>query len=125
MTQSSSKPVMYRRLNPDLRVHDAYTTTDYVNERERIIFTRFRLCSHHLKVETKRWARIDADKRVCDCGGDVQDEPPVLFDCPKTEDIRQLFGVNYETYQDVGSLMNEMSVHQLISFVSKCMKHFT
>ena len=125
MTQNSSKAVMYRRLNPDLSVHEAYTSNVYVNERERMIFTRFRLCSHHLKVETGRWARIEADKRVCDCGGGVQDEPHVLFDCPKTEDVRRLFGVNYETYQDVGSLMNGMRVHELVSFVYNCMKHFT
>ena len=45
--QASTKATTYRDLNPDLSVHAVYTSSEYINERER-----FRLCSHHLKVET-------------------------------------------------------------------------
>jgi hypothetical protein len=45
--QTSTKATTYRDLNPDLSVHAVYTSNEYINERER-----FRLCSHHLKVET-------------------------------------------------------------------------
>ena len=102
---TSSKATMYKRLNPDLALHEAYTTSEYVNERERLAFTRFRLSSHHLKIETGRWARIDADGRLCNCGHGVQDESHVLFVCPKTANIRERFGVNDEVFSDVGELM--------------------
>ena len=123
-TQNSSKAKMYKSLNPQLSVHEVYTTKEYMNERERIIFSRFRLCSHHLKIETGRWARIDAANRVCDCGGGVQDESHVLFECKKTEDVRRLYGVDNGNFQDIGVLMNTMDVHKLVSFVYSCMKIF-
>ena len=65
--QTSSKAVTYKSINPSLSLHAAYTTSDYIDERERLVFTRFRLSSHHLKIETGRWARIEVEKRVCDC----------------------------------------------------------
>ncbi len=61
---------------------------------------------------------------MCDCGGGIQDESHVLFDCVKTEGVRQIFGVNNGIYQDIGELMNEMEVQSLVSFVNICMKFF-
>ena len=61
---------------------------------------------------------------MCDCGGGVQDESHVLFDCTKTEDVRRLYGVDNGTFQDIGVLMNTMDVHKLVSFVYSCMKNF-
>ena len=121
---TSSKATMYKRLNPDLALHEAYTTSEYVNERERLAFTRFRLSSHHLKIETGRWARIDADDRLCNCGHGVQDESHVLFVCPKTANIRERFGVNDEVFGDIGQLMCSMEVHKLVTFIFECMKLF-
>ena len=122
--QTSTKATTYKNLNPDLSVHAVYTSNEYINERERLIFTRFRQCSHHLKVETGRWARIERARRLCDCGGGIQDESHVLFDCVKTEGVRQIFGVNDGSYQDIGELMNEMEVQSLVAFVNNCMKFF-
>ena len=54
----------------------------------------------------------------------MQDESHVLFDCVKTEGVRQLFGVNYGSYEDIGELMTEMDAQTLVSFVHNCMKFF-
>ena len=78
-TQNTSKAITYRSINPELTVHKAHTAKEYIDERDRLSFTRFRLSSHHLKIETGRWARIEAENRVCDCGGGIQDEHHVLF----------------------------------------------
>ena len=111
-------------INPDLSLHKAYTTTEYVNERERLVFTKFRLSSHHLKIETGRRARIAADDRICDCGQGVQDECHVLFACPKSASVRQRFGVNDGVYGDIGEFMSTMEVHALVTFVYECMRIF-
>ena len=121
--QDTSKARTYREINPELTTHKAYTTREYINERERLTFTKFRLSSHHLKIETGRWARIDVEDRVCDCGGGVQDEQHVLFSFPKTESERTQFGVDVGV-ANVGELMDGMDVHELVSFVHCCMKHF-
>ncbi len=36
------------------------------SEFKRIVYTRFRLSAHNLKVETGRWARLPREERVCD-----------------------------------------------------------
>ena len=120
--QTSSKATTYKSINPNLSLHSVYTSNSYISERERLVFTRFRLSSHHLKVETGRWARIEAANRVCDCGNGIQDESHVLLHCLKTGAVREKFGVSDETFQDIGDLMNSMEVNQLISFVYNCMK---
>ena len=123
-TQNTSKAKTYRTINPELSVHSAYTSREYIDERERLSFTRFRLSSHHLKIETGRWARINVENRLCDCGKGIQDEPHVLFHCGKTEGDRRIFGVDGEVTSDIGALMCKMEVHKLVSFVHCCMKHF-
>ena len=67
-TKNTSKARTYRMINPNMTVHKAYTSQEYMDERERSGFTRFRCGSHHLKIETRRWARIEAENRVCNCG---------------------------------------------------------
>ena len=124
ITQNTSKAATYKQINPDLSVHSVYTTDKYVDERKRLVFTRFRLSSHRLKIETGRWARIEAQNRVCDCGGGIQDESHVLFECPKTNGERALYRVDGAN-TDIGVLMGSMNVHELVPFVYNCMQHFT
>ena len=88
------------------------------------MFTKLSLCSHHLKIETGRWARIDVEDRLCECGGGIQDESHVLLSCPKTEHIRAQFNVTQEEYATLGVLMDEMDVDDVVSFVYSCMKIF-
>ena len=49
-------------LNPDLEYDSMY------DERKRMDFSRLRLSSHRLAVETGRWSRVPADRRLCACG---------------------------------------------------------
>ena len=151
-TLDSSKVRTYKEINPELSVHPVYTSKDYINERERLSFTRFRLSSHHLKIETGRWARIDVENRVCDCGNGLQDERHALFLCERTENERIRFNVGRRTIVEgsveetvvegsvegsfegsvegtlvagsVGELMKGMNVHELVSFVHCCMAKF-
>ena len=108
----------------DIKYPRHFLPLKYIEERERLSFTRFRLSSHHLKIETGRWARINVENRLCDCGKGIQDEPHVLFHCGKTEGDRRIFGVDGEVTSDIGALMCKMEVHKLVSFVHCCMKHF-
>ena len=61
---------------------------------------------------------------MCGCGNGVQDEQHVLFRCPKTENERRKVGLQDGAYNDIGALMGEMDVHDLVSFVHNCMNHF-
>ena len=122
-TQDTSKARTYKEINPEMKVHNVYKSTEYINERERLSFTRFRLSSHHLKIETGRWARIEVEERLCDCGNGIQDERHVLLTCLKTESERRRYGIGEDT-ENVGALMEMMNVHDLVSFVHSCMKHF-
>ena len=61
-----TKFVNYRtNLNPDLSTHNVYGKTVYIPDYLRISFTRMRLMSHRLKIETGRWSRIPTEGRVC------------------------------------------------------------
>ena len=82
------------------KVHNVYKSDEYINERERIIFTRFKLSSHNLNIEKGKMSRIDRENRLYDCGL-VQDEPHVLLYCPKTDGVRQRFNVYLEQYPNI------------------------
>ena len=87
---SKTKMKTYLKLNPNLSVYPVYqlcnaTIPDYL----RTEFSRFRLSSHRLKIETGRWARLPPEERLCLCGK-IQDEEHVLLECVLTEHIRDL-----------------------------------
>ena len=124
LTERGTKAETYRLLNPELKVHPVYTSKNYIDERARICFTRLRLSSHSLKVETGRWSRIAREERLCRCGGSIEDEEHVLLRCPETDGAREKFHVNREEYTDVGRLMNNLDVNVLIPFVDCCMRVF-
>ena len=130
-TLDTSKVRTYKEINPELSVHPVYTSKEYINERERLSFTKFRLSSHHLKIETGRWARIEVENRVCDCGNGIQNEHHALFVCSRTESERRRFNVSGGTGDEgtvvagtVGELMKVMDVHELVSFVHYCLAKF-
>ena len=94
-SSTSTKRVTYKQLNTTLESPKIYAGR--VPEYKRIQYTRFRLSSHRLRVETGRWLRTDRDERVCDCvEGGVQDEHHALLTCAKTQDIRDKFGVSHD-----------------------------
>ena len=91
-----SKYVMYKMVNPSLSVHNVYKRggNEYVREYLRVSFTRVRLSSHRLMIETGRWSRIPRENRLCACGV-IQDEAHVIQVCPNVGHIRLwVIGVN-------------------------------
>jgi len=113
--EEGSKALAYKDVNPDLNVHRIYTTKDYVQEWKRINFTRFRLGSHNLKIETGRWARIDREERLCECG-EVQDELHVIVECRKSARIREKYNLQEDSLKDV---MKHPAIVEIIYEVMK------
>ena len=74
--------------NPNLSMPDMYK--QYIMpEYQRVVYTRFRLSSHNLKIETRRWSRIQREHRTCTCThGGVQDEEHVIMHCTKLNELR-------------------------------------
>ena len=124
MNENGSKAVTYRSLNPELKLHPIYYSKEYIDERARLTFTKLRLSSHSLKVETGRWSRIALENRVCGCGTGVENEEHVLLSCPKTDFARKKFDVRSDVYTNVGVLMDSLDVNVLVPFVDCCMKVF-
>ena len=88
-TSNRSKFVTYRTINPKFDVHSVYFAKDcsFPPEAYRISFSRIRLSSHNLRIETGRWSRIPRDLRLCPCGA-IQDEEHVLAQCQSTQHLR-------------------------------------
>ena len=77
VVSTSSRMFTYRTMNPGLNIHDIYVNGG-IPEHARIAFTRIRLSSHRLKIETDRWSCIEQDARLCTCGH-VRTEEHVLL----------------------------------------------
>ena len=77
-------------------VHDIYLKKCFISETHRIAFTRFRVSSHSLAIETVRWnrrgrGRLPIEERLCTCG-QVQSEQHVISDCTISQHIRDQYG---------------------------------
>ena len=85
-----TKSVIYRSLNPNLETHHIYHATHFIPEYERLVFTRIRLQSHYLKVETDRWKipPIPYENRICFCNNGVQNEKHIIESCIISQIIR-------------------------------------
>ena len=88
LESTSTRMTTYREFNQNVARHRMYEAN--VPENERIAFTRIRLGSHRLKIETGRWSRIPETERLCTCGS-VQTEKHVLLDCPESNSLREHF----------------------------------
>ena len=94
----SSKRRFYKSVNPDLETHDIYKDKHSINEFHRMSFTRLRLSSHSLAVETGRWNRqggnpLPLEERVCSCGEGIQTERHVIEVCSLTQGVRSRYRV--------------------------------
>ena len=90
-TSQRTRAMTYCQMNPELVVHPMYLSKDIIDDDFRIAFTRFRLSSHRLKIETGRLARIPREQRLCQCGA-IQSEKHVLCECTLVGDIRTAYG---------------------------------
>ena len=88
LESESSRRKTYCEFNPGITRHPIYKES--VPEYERIAFTRIRLGSHRLRIETGRWSRIPQADRLCPCGA-VQSEKHVLLHCPESAPLRECF----------------------------------
>ena len=93
------------KLNTPLTIHPIYLTSAYIPDYQREAFSRIRLMSHRLKIETGRWSRIPHERRVCQCNDShPQTEEHVLMDCHLSETIRNQY-----------PLLDFTSIHTLLS----------
>ena len=109
----SSRRVVYRDvINKDLIINDIYTKKNFIIEAHRIAFTRFRVSSHSLAVETGRWnrrgrGRLPMEERLCSCG-EIQTEIHVVDHCPLSQHLRD----QYE-FTSISDLMSERFSNQM------------
>ena len=89
---AKSKIVVYRQMNPELNVHEIYKQLNPIPEHQRCHFTRLRVVSHNLRIETGRWARQDRENRLCSCG-EIQTEEHVIKSCVNTLTIREKYNI--------------------------------
>ena len=72
---TKSSLVTYKAMNPDLNVHKVHGQTNpIVPESHMIAFSRPRLVSHNLRIETSKWARLPREQRLCQCGSSQTEE---------------------------------------------------
>ena len=105
--ETATKYHTYREvLNTSLQTHKIYSENVYVPDYMRTAFTRLRIMSHDLRIETGRWSRTPRELRVCNCDSEtVQSELHVLIDCPKSRSMRLKF--RNLNFANVDSLFEE------------------
>ena len=110
----------YKQLNPRLISSTIYRNNNFrTPEPYRITYTRLRLSSHHLKIETGRWSRVPREERLCPCGS-VQDEIHVLLHCPLLENTRGDFtNINFDSIESVMDHIEEVELCKYIFTVTK------
>ncbi len=88
-----SKTCTYQAHNPNVKVNGVYrSTVCVVPEYQRMVYTRFRLSAHNLRIETGRLSRVPREARVCDCAhGGIQGELHVIKYCSKLHQLRQKY----------------------------------
>jgi hypothetical protein len=115
----SSRRQFYMVINPKKVVHNIYSMVPAVPVHFRIQFTRLRLVFHSLRIETGRWSRLERRQRTCICGSAVQDENHVLFDCIRTENIR-----NHYSFTSFNNLFDGSKPVDTCVFIYKILKSF-
>ena len=117
----STKRATFLKLNPSLQQHKVYKNNN-IEEYKRIEFTRYRVSSHNLMVETGRWSRTEREDRVCNCAaGGVQDEDHVLFVCELTKNIREKYNIQGDSLPEV---FNEKDDEELCDIFYELSKIF-
>ena len=100
ITSDSSRRQAYAKLNNDLSLHKAYKSNT-IPEHARKAFTRLRLGSHRLKMETGRWARLPPEQRLCECG-QIQTDEHILCHCTFVVNLRRKYtNVNFDSIENV------------------------
>ena len=80
------------------RKTDKLKNTGPTTEKICYAFTRLRLSSHRLEVETGRWHKPNAiplENRVCSTCRELEDEYHFMLECPRYHDLRVSLIPNY------------------------------
>ena len=118
LADTTRRKTYYQTMNPTLSRHIIYSSPS-VPEYARISVSRLRLSSHHLRIETGRWARIERNRRVCRCDDiSPQDEEHVLFKCPITASVRSVF----PQFANLDNCVDLFEQEDLISVAHFCHK---
>ena len=112
-------------LNPSLSQHPVYATNSYIPDYQREAFSRLRLMSHSLKIETGRWHRIPRHLRVCPCDEvTVQSEKHVLLECPMTNTNRSQYPML--NFTDLCALLGEVNyMKELCEYVFGVLRKYS
>ena len=118
---NGSRYVMYRTINPSFSLHSVYTERHSINDRWRMAFTRFRVSSHNLAIETGRWnrrgrGRLPVEERLCTCGA-IQSERHVIEECPLSLSIRQVYNIGNINELFNGKYDNDTSCKIITKFL--------
>ena len=110
--RESTRAVTYLDMNPGLSSHSVYSPDSVLEDDLRIPFTRLRVSSHRLRIETGRWARpaIDRERRLCTCGA-VQTEEHVVVECPLVQHLREKYSlgaINFHEFVTAPKSVNEL-----------------
>ena len=116
-----TKSVTYCAINPSLTLHDVYGPQSRMCDHLRINFTRLRVSSHRLRVETGRWARTPHEERLCRCGNGVQDEEHAVSQCELVAAIRAKYGVTqpivFRTWISAPKTVSDMNMlREILAF---------
>ena len=111
-------------LNPSMDAHPVHTATEFIPDHLRMAFSRLRLMSHNLKIETGRWSRIPREERTCRCNNtSIQTKSHVLIECHLTQDLRGRFpNLNF---RDSTSLLDTTTnLHTLCKYIHEVITFF-
>ena len=86
---SQSKLNLYQKMERTFKVAPYLVTIN--NRKKRSLFTKLRLGTLKLEVETGRWNKTNKNERFCKLctGNKVETESHFLFDCPALSDVRE------------------------------------
>ena len=113
-------------LNVSLDVHPIYRNNIFIPDHERMSFTRIRLISHNLKIETGRWSRIPRERRVCQCDNtQLQTEAHVLISCALTLNIRLSLYPMLD-FTNINTQLSDVShIHLLCTYVYEILQVYS
>ena len=91
----------------------------------RQAFTRTRLMSHSLKIETGRWSRLPVESRACSCANDItQTEEHVLLYCPVSNRLRLQYQIlNFNSMTDL--IERQDYLKELCNYIYDVLKLYT
>ena len=109
---NSSKRKVYLEIKPPLKPPTVYSQWN-ISEHKGREYTRTRLSSHNLKIETGRWCRTPREDGLCSCKVSKQTEEHVLLFCHETKQVRDKYKISSRNITE----LYELEDHLVVNFV--------